>query len=232
MTCLQLVIQIGEIDMLTGIIEGLGLILSIIRIGDQLILKIKPLFEIDKYQQGESIAVNGICLTVCKYSKDWFEVYVSAETYKKANLHHLKKDSLVNLERALKINDRFGGHFVTGHIDGIATIKNIINAGESKIFELNYDKQFSNLIVTKGSVALDGVSLTVNSCNTDSFKVNVIPETLNATILNRWRIGYQVNIEFDLLGKYVTQNKPTNKLTKSFLEENGYMKNEYFYNFK
>lgn len=208
--------------MLTGIIEGLGLILSMIKVGNQLILKIKPLFEIDKYQQGESIAVNGICLTVYKYGKDWFEVYVSAETYKKTNLHNLKQNSLVNLERALKINDRFGGHFVTGHVDGITTVKNIINAGESKIFELSYDKQFSNLIVAKGSVALDGVSLTVNSCSTDFFKVNIIPETLEKTILNQWCIDYQANIEFDLLGKYITQ-KSTQKLTKSFLEKNGYM---------
>lgn len=220
--CLRLVIQAGEINMLTGIIEGLGLILSMIKIDNQLILKIKPLFMIDKYQRGESIAINGICLTVYEYDKDWFKVYVSEETYKNTNLKNLKQNSLVNLERALKINDRFGGHFVTGHVDGIAIVKNIMVAGESKVFELRYDKQFSNLIVEKGSVALDGVSLTVNSCDANSFKINVIPETLNATILKSWRIGYQVNIEFDLLGKYVMQ-KSTSKLTKSFLAENGYL---------
>lgn len=211
--------------MLTGIIEGLGLILSMIKINDQLILKIKPLFAIDKYNQGESIAVNGICLTVCEYSDEWFKVYVSEETYKHTNLNHLKQNSLVNLERALKINDRFGGHFVTGHVDGIAIVKNIAAAGESKIFELNYAKQFSNLIVAKGSIALDGVSLTVNSCNANSFKINAIPETLNATILKQWRVGYQANIECDLLGKYVTQDfqEPASKLTKSFLAEHGYV---------
>jgi riboflavin synthase len=211
--------------MLTGIIEGLGLILSMLKINGQLLLKIKPLFAIDKYQQGESIAVNGVCLTVCEYSDEWFKAYVSEETYKNTNLNKLKQNSLVNLERALKINDRFGGHFVTGHVDGIAIVKNIIVSGKSKIFALTYQKQFSDLIVKKGSVALDGVSLTVNSCEKNFFKINVIPETLNSTIIKQWYVGYQANIEFDLLGKYVTQKikEPANKLTESFLAEHGYM---------
>ncbi len=211
--------------MYTGIIEGLGLILFIKEFKNQMIMRIRPLFKVEDYCKGESIAVNGVCLSVVSFSHDWFEAYVSEETFNKSNLKKLKQNCLVNFERALKVNSRFGGHFVAGHVDGLATIKNIKSAGASNIFTINYDPQFSNLLVEKGSIALDGMSLTVNSCDVGSFEINVIPETFDKTNIANWRVGYQPNIEFDLIGKHVEQQTKQlcrTKITKSFLIENGF----------
>jgi riboflavin synthase len=213
--------------MFTGIIEGLGSVLFLKTDCGQALLRIKPLFYIDQFKQGESIAVNGCCLTVIKFAKDWFEAYASTETHNYTNLKHLKTGSKVNLERALKMDSRFGGHFVTGHIDGLAKVTKISSAKQSKIFHLTIDTCLIPYLVTKGSITLDGVSLTINECSKNQFTVNIIPETLQATILSDWKTGYQPNIETDLIGKYVHKQTITNTSAKaaiqpSFLIENGF----------
>ena len=206
--------------MFTGIIEGLGEVLALTFFGGQAKLRIKPLFAIQDYQLGESIAINGACLTVEEFSADWFEVYASAETLRLTNLQKLVVGSVVNLERALAVGGRLGGHFVNGHIDTLATVQSIHTAGESRIFHLTFKQEFSEFLVSKGSITLDGISLTVNNCGTSFLEINIIPKTLAMTNISNWQIGYTANMETDLLGKYAVK-KPAN-LTLEFLQQYGF----------
>lgn len=155
--------------MFTGIIKNLGLIIKKDIVANQARIKIRPQLPIEDYQMGESIAVNGICLTVEDFTKDDFTLYASQETLAVTNLLKLKVNSIVNLERALQIHDRFGGHIVTGHIDTLALVKSIHNCGDSYSFLLNFPQEFSHFVVGKGSVTLDGISLTVNDCGAGFF---------------------------------------------------------------
>lgn len=193
--------------MFTGIIEGLGKVMSVTRSSGQLTFRVHPEFLIDQYQPGESIALNGVCLTVSHYDHDGFEVYASEETVKRTNLGKLKTGSMINLERALRVGDRVGGHFVSGHVDDVASVRAIKSAGESKIFRVEFNSTYFPLVIEKGAIALDGVSLTVNRCGRNFLEVNVIPETLKRTLISAWRVGYQPNIEFDFLGKYAIRGE-------------------------
>lgn len=190
--------------MFTGIIECLGTILFVKRNGGQMSLRIKPKIKM-KFKQGESIAVNGVCLTVDNFSADWFEAYVSPETLRVTNLKNLSANKEVNLERALAVGDRFGGHFVSGHVDDVAIIKKITPAGSAKILRLQFAKKFSSYFVSKGSVTLDGISLTVNNCGSDFFEVSLIPETQKVTTAAKWTIGLAVNMEIDLISKQLRE---------------------------
>lgn len=191
--------------MFTGIIQDIGQVLQIRRIGQQLLLTIRSAF--DDYQQGESIAVNGCCLTVSKFFDKWFETYASVETFNKTNLKYLTPGKPVNLERALKLGDRLGGHIVTGHIDEVGKIKSIRPSGLSKTVAIEISKKNVGNITIKGSLALDGISLTVNNCRGSLCLMNVIPETFKNTIAKNWRCGSLVNVEFDQLLKFVMEQK-------------------------
>ncbi|MCK5295755.1 MAG: riboflavin synthase [Alphaproteobacteria bacterium] len=211
--------------MFTGIIQGQGKIQGIESLNNQARLRISPMFDITDYQQGESIAINGVCLTVEKYGKDWFEVYVSHETLKITNLGELKPASTVNLERAMLANSRFGGHIVSGHIDCTAKIESIRSEGISTVYRLKFPSEFSNMVVPKGSITLDGISLTVNKCDKNFLEVNIIPETKTTTTINNWKTGSKINTETDLIGKYVIknlQNTTKQPITMNFLKENGF----------
>jgi riboflavin synthase len=154
---------------------------------------------------GESIAVNGVCLTVTLFSDGHFSADVSPETLERTTFARLSAGSKVNLERALRLSDRLGGHLVTGHIDGVAEVVERRMDGNAWRFTFQADAAICNQLVDKGSVAVDGISLTVNEVRSETFSLAVIPHTLAKTTLAERKVGDQVNIETDLLGKYVTR---------------------------
>lgn len=210
--------------MFTGLIQCLGKILNIIIKNQAIILRIEPCYLISEYQKGESIAVNGVCLSIINFGSNWFEVYVSGETILKSNLENLKIGLKVNLERALLIGDRLGGHFVTGHIDTTAKLIKTENIGSSKRLIFLVDKKYSANLVEKGSITLDGISLTLNKCDSNTFEVNIIPETLQKTNVFNWSPGSLVNVEFDLIGKHVQKvllNSQGAKIEETILKHFG-----------
>jgi riboflavin synthase len=188
--------------MFTGLIEGKGLIKERKRISRDIQLTIEPEFDWQSpLVMGESIAVSGVCLTVTKIlNKGAFEAYVSDESIKHSNLSEIKE---VNLERALRPIDRLGGHLVTGHSDGLAILSEKKYAGKSLSLVFRISQELRRYLAPKGSVALDGVSLTINSVTTTSLSVNIIPATLEATTLKDLKIGDKLNIECDILAKYL-----------------------------
>jgi riboflavin synthase len=189
--------------MFTGLIEDVGKIQSL-RVGNQAaVLKIQTGLSVRAMALGASIAVNGTCLTVIKKAARAFTVDVSPETLKRTNLQALQAGSLVNLERPMRMQDRLGGHLVTGHVDGVGTVTAIKEAGGFTFFTFRLPPQLGRLLVSKGSVAVDGISLTVNDCSERGFSVAIIPFTLQHTNLRARRVGDKVNVETDLIGKYV-----------------------------
>ncbi|MFW5837611.1 MAG: riboflavin synthase [Desulfovibrionaceae bacterium] len=189
--------------MFTGLIEQVGEVARAVPTGDQRRLAIRC--GVRDFVTGESIAVNGVCLTVEFFTPGEFTAYASAETVKRTNIGALAPGSKVNLERALVLGDRLGGHMVSGHVDCLAKITESNRAGESTRFVAAYDAAFDPLVVEKGSVALDGVSLTVNECGQGWLAVNVIPATQAETTIGGWKPGSQINMELDVIGKYVQQ---------------------------
>ncbi len=190
--------------MFTGIVEDLGKIESIRKRGKDVIFVISTdKINFDELDHGESITVNGACLTVISLGKKAFEVKASHETLNRTNLSKVRVGSRVNLERALKVGDRLGGHIVNGHVDGIGKITSIEQKGESKEVWVTLIPELSKYVVEKGSIAVDGVSLTVNRVDGDNFSVNIIPYTQDVTIFGGMKKGDSVNIECDIIGKYV-----------------------------
>ncbi|MGB7291224.1 MAG: riboflavin synthase [Thermodesulfobacteriota bacterium] len=190
--------------MFTGIVEDLGKIEAITKKGKDVIFVISAnKINVDELEHGESISVNGTCLTVISLGKRAFEVKASHETLNRTNLSRLRVGSRVNLERALRVGDRLGGHIVNGHVDGIGRIISIEKKGESKEIWVTLIPELSRYVVEKGSIAIDGVSLTVNRVDGDKFSVNIIPYTQDVTIFGDMITGDLVNIECDIIGKYV-----------------------------
>ncbi len=189
--------------MFTGLVNGEGKVRGVEPRGKETRFTIASLFDMPNIVLGESIAVNGVCLTVESFESNLFTVYASRETMSITNLGRLKPGFQVNLERALAVGDRLGGHIVSGHVDCPATVESISPAGESKIFKLSFSDEFGPLVVDKGSVALDGISLTVNQCGPDWLSVNIIPATQRETTISGWASGYQANMETDIIGRYV-----------------------------
>lgn len=191
--------------MFTGIVEELGTVRSLRRTSSESRLCIGAKKILSDIHVGDSIAVNGVCLTVVLFSEGEFTVDVMNETFMRSSLGSLRIGDEVNLERAMAADGRFGGHIVSGHIDGTARIKSIINDGNAKWYEINAGMEILEGIVMKGSVAIDGISLTVSKVTPQSFSVSIIPHTLDATVLRYKRPGDVVNIETDIIGKYVKQ---------------------------
>ncbi|GFM33335.1 riboflavin synthase [Desulfovibrio subterraneus] len=220
--------------MFTGLILGQGEIRSVQNMGSETRLTIRPLCQLTDIVLGESIATNGVCLTVETFGADWFTVYASAESMRLTNLGDLKSGSRVNLERALAMGDRLGGHIVSGHVDCVASVASVRPAGLSRVYRLSFPAEFGAQIITKGSVALDGISLTINDCGPDFLEVNIIPETQKVTTISEWKPGYRVNLETDVIGKYVQrmlgawQGKPaapkaaSGVITEEFLRKHGF----------
>lgn len=189
--------------MFTGIIEGLGQVLQVQRPGNERRFVIRPLFALQNVVNGESIAVDGVCLSVEAHTAEEFSAYASAETLARSNLGELAPNSRVNLERALAAGDRLGGHFVSGHIDCVARVQSMTHVGQSLKLRLSFPVRFGPQVVSKGSVALNGISLTVNECGADYLEVNIIPDSQKRTNLPAWRVGSLINMETDIIGKYV-----------------------------
>ncbi len=188
--------------MFTGLVQGLGVLEAVEPRGQETRLTLRADF-LGAVVRGESIAVNGACLTAEAEGAGRFTAYASAETLAKTSLGGLRTGARVNLERALALGDRLGGHMVSGHVDCLAQVVSVTPAGESKIFRFSFPPEFGPQVVAKGSVALDGVSLTVNECGPDFLSVNIIPSTQRETTIGQWAPGRAVNMETDLIGKYV-----------------------------
>jgi riboflavin synthase len=189
--------------MFTGLIEDIGKIAALRLRNGSAVMTVQTKLPVGQMTLGASVAVNGACLTVVKKLKNAFTVDVSPETLACTNLGALKPGSLVNLEQPMVLNERLGGHLVTGHVDGVGTIAEMKQHGEFTIFSFRVAKELGRLLVAKGSVAVDGISLTVNQCRRELFSVAIIPFTLQHTNLQGRRVGDKVNIETDLIGKYV-----------------------------
>jgi riboflavin synthase len=189
--------------MFTGLIEDVGKIAALRIENHAAVLTVETKLPLGEMSRGASIAVNGACLTVVKKTVKEFTVDVSPETLKRTSLQELAVGSAVNLERPMRLADRLGGHLVTGHVDGLAEILAMSTEGEFTITRFAVPAVMTPLLVRKGSVAIDGISLTVNDCRRGRFSVAIIPHTLQHTNLRARRVGDKVNIETDLIGKYV-----------------------------
>lgn len=190
--------------MFTGIITDLGEVIDITGMGDVL-LRIRTSFALDQVPIGASIANNGVCLTVIERGDDWFAVQASAETLAKTTLGTWKSGTKVNLERALKVGDELGGHIVSGHVDGVAKVVAIRPENESLRYTFEVPRELAPFVAPKGSVALDGVSLTVNEVDGARFGVNIIPHTQKVTTFGTYVPGSPVNMEIDMLARYVAR---------------------------
>ncbi|TFH64370.1 MAG: riboflavin synthase [Candidatus Zixiibacteriota bacterium] len=220
--------------MFTGLIEDVGLVRDLSRRHDGARLTVATAFPMSTLNQGESIAVNGACLTVTDFSDGTFSADISLETLSCSTLGGVRNGVRVNLERALRLGDRLGGHMVSGHIDGIATLAEKRRDGNAVCMTFSLADEIQQYIITKGSVAVDGVSLTVNRIDAGNFTVAVIPHSLARTTLADCKIGNQVNIETDLIAKYVqrlfpghdgTRHTPSrqNSLDLDLLAKHGYL---------
>lgn len=210
--------------MFTGIIEEVGKIKNI-QGGTNYKLTIGASKILEDIHLGDSIAVNGICLTVISWDNGSFTVDVMRETLERTSLHRLRAGSFVNLERALTANGRFGGHIVSGHIDGTGEIINIRRDANAVWYKIKTSEKIMEFIIEKGSIAIDGISLTVAKVDRSAFYVSVIPHTLENTILLRKKTGDIVNLENDIVGKYIksfTDKNSNSTLCESFLKNNGF----------
>jgi riboflavin synthase len=218
--------------MFTGIVEEIGSISNIQKTGESYVLTIDAKKVLEDVHLGDSIAVNGVCLTVTSFTGSFFKVDVMPETVKSSSLRSLKRGSHVNLERAMAAGGRFGGHFVSGHIDGTGVIKSKKPFENAVYYEIEPDIEWLKFIILKGSICVDGTSLTVFGVTENSFTISLIPHTMSETILGEKNTGDVVNIECDMIGKYVghfltgttnDQNKKSSSnLTVKFLEDNGF----------
>ncbi|MDR0338838.1 MAG: riboflavin synthase [Desulfovibrio sp.] len=214
--------------MFTGLVLGMGEVLRVGRGAGECRFTFRPLFGVDDWVKGESVAVNGVCLSVEDFDKTAFNAYASHETLRLSNLGDLGAGDRVNLERAMALGDRLGGHLVSGHADGIAVVESVLAAGSSRVIRARYPSAFAPQVIAKGSVALDGVSLTINACGDGFLEVNVIPETQRSTTVASWTPGRKLNFETDMIGKYVEKmlaawkDAPASRLTMDFLKENGF----------
>lgn len=215
--------------MFTGIIEEIGTISAVRRnpLEAKLTIFAEKIFSDLKI--GDSVAVNGVCLTASEISGNTFTADVMNETFHRSSLSELKSGSPVNLERAMAADGRFGGHIVAGHVDGTGIITNIRKDDNAVWYTISADSSIMKYIIEKGSVAIDGISLTVAEVLKDSFSVSVIPHTAKETILSQKKLGDTVNLENDLVGKYVEKllnfnhdEKPKSRITREFLANAGF----------
>ncbi|MEI0604201.1 riboflavin synthase [Brachyspira alvinipulli] len=213
--------------MFTGIVEEIGTVKSV----QSKVITIEASKIFDDLHLGDSVAVNGTCLTVSSFDNKIFNADVTQETLNRTNLGSLKNGSKVNLERAMTLSGRFGGHIVSGHIDGVGSIKSMKKDDNAIILTIEVPKYLMKYIVEKGSVAVDGISLTVASLTDNTFSIAVIPHTLKETVLYYKKEGDKVNIENDVIGKYVERlltfkedNNDSKKsnITMDFLLKNGF----------
>ncbi len=216
--------------MFTGIIEGLGTIKAVLSKGKGSVFTIDSDFVLDNTKIGDSIAVNGACLTVVEIQEKKFKVDVAPETLTVTHLGNIEIGERVNLERALKLSDRIDGHLVSGHVDGVGTISKKKNLGNAIIVTIDVSEAILNYMIKKGSVAIDGISLTINKCGTKNFEISIIPHTSKLTTIGFKDVGARVNIETDMIGKYVErimtrkkENGEESGVDMEFLAKTGFL---------
>lgn len=217
--------------MFTGIIEEVGILEEFSTDNGFGVMEIKCNEVLKETRIGDSIATNGVCLTVKEKNSSSFKAEVMGETLSKSNLGNLKAGDKLNLERALRLSDRLGGHIVSGHIDGVGTIISIKEESNGTWYTISAPKEILRYIIYKGSIGIDGISLTVAYVDDEVFKVSVIPHTLDNTILPYKKVNSKVNLECDLIGKYVEklfskkdekEKSENSNITMEFLRDNGF----------
>ncbi|ACD23753.1 riboflavin synthase [Clostridium botulinum] len=216
--------------MFTGIVEEVGSLEKLILGGGFGVIEIRANKVLENTKIGDSIASNGVCLTVLEMTKSSFKANVMGETLEKSSLGSLESGNKINLERAMKLEDRFGGHIVSGHIDGVGKITDIEKKVDGTWFTISASKEILKYIIYKGSIAIDGISLTVAYVDDEKFKVSVIPHTLENTILYEKKVQSVINLECDVVGKYIEklvnnkdkEIKNESNVTMEFLRENGF----------
>lgn len=214
--------------MFTGIIEETGTVQAVQHSGDSSFIKIRAEKILSDVHVGDSIAVNGVCLTVTDFGDNIFRADVMNETLNRSSLGSLRNGSPVNLERAMSANGRFGGHIVSGHIDGTGVISEIKKDGIAIWYTISTKPEIMRYIIEKGSIAIDGISLTVAKVTGNNFSVSIIPHTAQQTVLSYRKTGDIVNLENDIVGKYVEKLLNPASVNKSsismdFLSENGFI---------
>lgn len=216
--------------MFTGLIEEIGRVKAISKGERASVLTISASKVLSDVKLGDSISTNGVCLTVVSFTKDTFTADVMPETMKRSNLDRLKMGDAVNLERALRLGDRLGGHLVSGHIDGMGELKSIYEDENAIWLTIEAAPMMMQYVIEKGSVALDGISLTVAATTLSEFKVSIIPHTKTVTTLHTKKVGDWINVECDMLGKYIARAEQFKvmaedhkKLNLEFLRENGFL---------
>ncbi|MFR2891685.1 riboflavin synthase [Peptoniphilus grossensis] len=213
------------IEIFTGIIEEIGRLADIKKEKDLYTLKISCKKVLEGTKRGDSIATNGVCLTVTELGDDFYKAEVMVETINSTNFKTLSLGEPLNLERALSPSKRLDGHIVQGHVDGVGEIVNILKRGHEIVYRIKFDSDNFKYIAEKGSIALDGISLTVSKVGENYFEVSIIPTTIADTNLASKNLGEKINIETDIIGRYVynfVNTKEPSKITKNFLLENGF----------
>jgi riboflavin synthase len=216
--------------MFTGIIEEIGVVERIMQQGEAIQLTLQANKILGDVNLGDSIAVNGVCLTVTSFDKKKFSADIMPETVRATSLQLLRKGSHVNLERAMAAGGRFGGHFVSGHVDGIGTIVKKTRVSNAVYYEIEIPEDLRKFVLPKGSMCVDGTSLTVFGTTDNTFTISLIPHTMSETILGAKDSGDIVNLECDMLAKYIEQfinlrekKAPKSSLSEGFLREHGYL---------
>lgn len=222
--------------MFTGLIEEVGVLRSVSGGGEMMVLSIGASLIMDDLKIGDSVAINGVCLTATSLGDRHFTVDVMPETYRNSTLKELKSGSRINLERAMAAGGRFGGHIVQGHVDGTGEIRSVKRNQNAVVFEVAPERRdLFKFIIPKGSITIDGISLTVVTAEAATFTVSIIPHTLGETVLNHKRPGDRVNLECDVLGKYVDhllhygsrsgneEAAGSSKISHDFLAANGFL---------
>lgn len=218
--------------MFTGIVEEIGRIVSIKKGAQSLVLTISGNIIFDDLKIGDSVSVNGVCLTATTVGNKQFTADVMPESIKMTTFTNLKANDSVNLERAMPADGRFGGHIVAGHVDGTGRITHIERRDNAVIFTIHADRSIMDYVIYKGSIAINGISLTIMDCTESTFSVSIIPHTLKETVLGDAVIGTEVNLETDIAGRYIrhfmglsntTDRSRSTKSIESLLVDNGFM---------
>jgi riboflavin synthase len=210
--------------MFSGIVEDVGTVVSIVSRGTGSVLRVSTELPLDEIRVGDSLSVSGVCLSVTGKVKETFSADISAETLSRTTFRKRAAGERVNLERSLSLSGRLDGHLVYGHVDGIGTVREVRNAGESRVFHIRTDPSIMKYVVYKGAVAVDGVSLTVSSVHPEGFEVALIPLSLERTTFGRLRPGEAVNVETDIIGKYVRKvlEDRESGISLDFLKKHGF----------
>ena len=213
--------------MFTGIIEEAGRVAQVVILDGGVRLRLECSFGFE-LRVDESVSVNGVCLTVVDRGDRWFEAVAIEETLLKSSLGSLKSGSIVNLERAMRPTGRLDGHIVQGHVDTVGTVADIVTRGSSSEYAISFDPDFGDLLIPKGSITLDGISLTIASIEGESITVAIIPHTTAKTNVSSWKVGSTINIEFDMIGKYVVRyldrigDKKSSGISREWMREQGF----------